>query len=413
MSRLVLLCGLLVAFHGHLKSQTINAAEYFFDADPGVGNGTALTVPGPGAAVTFTASISIAGLDPGYHLLFVRTQDSNGQWSLFDLKPFEIEAPIEQLEYFFDVDPGIGNGTLLSIPAGQLSLTGIITTASLSDGEHILFIRTRHEDEWSMLSPVAFYVHTRVTEVEYFIDTDPGFGNAASFSVSVPAGEITETPDINVGSLMDGDHYLFVRTLDALGVWSFFEPVVFTVSTPLPIELSKFTARATRNGTVTLDWTTLTERGNDYFSVQHSTDGSEFGEFARVKGAGNNPDAHSYQLVHDQPAAGLNYYRLKQVDVNGGSAFSNVVAVTLMGEGGFTVFPNPATDEWFIDFSGTEAIEPRLVELFDITGRKCLVAESKTGSLLPLRRGELASGIYLLRVSSPDGVTVVHKLSFR
>jgi hypothetical protein len=47
-------------------TQIVNKAEYFFDTDPGVGNGTAITISNPGISVVFPVSIPI-NLSPGFH----------------------------------------------------------------------------------------------------------------------------------------------------------------------------------------------------------------------------------------------------------------------------------------------------------------------------------------------------------
>src|SRR5262249_12493490 len=62
----------------------ITAAEYFFDADPGVNGGTPLTITTPGAIVTQTFNIPAGSLSLGQHFLGLRVKDQGGNWSLFD-----------------------------------------------------------------------------------------------------------------------------------------------------------------------------------------------------------------------------------------------------------------------------------------------------------------------------------------
>src|SRR5687767_10171544 len=87
----------MVIVSGFIRTsgQTISRAEYFFDTDPGLGNGTTLAVPFPSDNVVFTPAISTSGLDPGYHVLFIRTKSSDGLWSLYEHQQFIIEVPIE------------------------------------------------------------------------------------------------------------------------------------------------------------------------------------------------------------------------------------------------------------------------------------------------------------------------------
>ena len=95
-------------------AQIVNNAEYFFDHDPGPGNGTPISVSTPGVSVSFPAHIPI-NLSPGFHWLGIRVKDSDGKWSLFQRRNFYVSQPgtdlpiITKAEYFFDTDPGVGN----------------------------------------------------------------------------------------------------------------------------------------------------------------------------------------------------------------------------------------------------------------------------------------------------------------
>src|SRR5690348_12615084 len=100
---------------------TIVAAEYFFDNDPGVGNGTAVSVT---AADTITAnfSFSASSLSVGRHLFCFRTKDNLGKWSVPTITPFVVEPKGNQItkaEYFFDTDPGIGHANSYSFVAAD------------------------------------------------------------------------------------------------------------------------------------------------------------------------------------------------------------------------------------------------------------------------------------------------------
>ena len=162
--------------------------------------------------------------------------------------------------------PGVGNGTPLPITPFNSTITPIIPTTGLTDGVHYLFIRTRHDDRtWSLSDPQLFYIRTRIVKAEYFIDSDPGFGSGTPISIASPDDLITITPTLSTTALPNGNHYLFIRTIDILGKWSFFEPMMFTVDSAVPIELLDFVATATRDGRIKLQWTTATEINNDFF----------------------------------------------------------------------------------------------------------------------------------------------------
>ncbi|MCA6410354.1 MAG: hypothetical protein IM575_14625, partial [Cytophagales bacterium] len=122
-------------------SQSVVRAEYFFDTDPGAGNGTLISFTPTGGDVTFTTSISTASLSQGFHQLAIRLKESGGLWSQFEARGFYITASttdvanITAAEYFFDTDPGQGSGTPISVTAGATTnFTVSIPTASLGAG---------------------------------------------------------------------------------------------------------------------------------------------------------------------------------------------------------------------------------------------------------------------------------------
>lgn len=469
-------------------AQTIHKAEYFFDTDPGKGNGTALTIPFPSDPVTFTASISTAGLLPGHHVLFVRTRTSDYHWSLYEPKPFFIQQSIVKAEYFFDTDPGRGlavpipvflpffdSGTLtasisttglspgyhflfirtrdesghwslyqpkeffirqsivaaeyffdtdpgvrLGIPIpvvptlDQVTLTPSISAAALTPGSHLLFVRTKNESgRWSLHQPLEFFIRIPVMRAEFFVDTDPGNGNGTPFTIPVPSDLVTVNPTLTTGVLPDGTHYLFIRTRDIFGKWSLYEPQAFTVDSALPIELLEFSASAFDDYSVRVHWTTVTEHHSDYFAVQHSPDGMEFTEIARVKAAGNSMSSQHYTIIHSFPLPGKNYYRLKQVDDDGQSTLSKIVTVQMNGKVSTVVYPNPVVDQWFVDFTREDTDQERWMELFDLTGRKCEERKADRRALVKFSRQGLSAGTYVLRITSADGSVTVRKLVFQ
>src|SRR5882724_2715385 len=133
-----------------LRAQQITRAEYFFNTDPGPGSATALPVT-PGDSVVINNSIAIpTNLQPGINLLYVRTADNNGTWSFPEVSLLWIsgaQKKLSALEYFFDADPGFGNGTSIPFaPADSIAMVqNIAIPDTLRGGVHLLFVRTKNE----------------------------------------------------------------------------------------------------------------------------------------------------------------------------------------------------------------------------------------------------------------------------
>jgi len=115
------------------------------------------------------------------------------------------------------------------------------------------------------------------------------------------------------------------------------------------IYLQTLEAVSNDNGNV-LTWSTLAETDNGFFLVERSNNGIDFEKAARVKGGGTTADKQEY-IYTDLDNKGLRvFYRLVQVDLDGGASFSNTVLIHR--KGGETVFEiisleGSVTDKYF------------------------------------------------------------------
>ena len=111
----------------------------------------------------------------------------------------------------------------------------------------------------------------------------------------------------------------------------------------LPVEWSQFAAKQVDN-TVDLNWQTATESNNKGFEIEYSIDGAVWKYVDFVAGAGNSQQIQAYEYTHKTPALGQNYYRLKQIDLDGSFSYSPIRSVYFAGTAPKVhVFPNPAT----------------------------------------------------------------------
>ena len=166
----------------------------------------------------------------------------------------------------------------------------------------------------------------------------------------------------------------------------------------LPIELAAFNAVNQNAKTNLVTWTTAAEEAVDRFEVQHSRNGTDFQTIGTV--APRNAAA-SYSFVHEGPPAGVHYYRLKEVALDGASQVFHVVTVNVAGSDAFAIFPNPATGFTTVSLAGADA--GAVVRMLDSNGR--LLRELvTTDQSVELALGNLPGGVYLLQVAGPSGI---------
>jgi len=206
----------------------ITEMEYFFNADPGFGNGIPVSIT-PGTMVSEAFAVSTSALPTGVHTLHIRMKDSAGQWS--HTRSFPIiniatgNPQITKLEYFYDSDPGLGAGTSVAItPGTSLTTTFTADVNSLSNGVHTLNVRTMDEGgTWGLTHSRPLIIGStgvaNITEAEYFFDSDPGFGSGSSVAIT-PGLSVSTAFVADVSSLSNGIHNFYFRTRDASGSWS-------------------------------------------------------------------------------------------------------------------------------------------------------------------------------------------------
>lgn len=202
--------------------------------------------------------------------------------------------------------------------------------------------------------------------------------------------------------LVSGNLYRFA------GVTALQDGVRFTIGTtnmsitPLPIELVFFDAAPLPDRTVALAWTTATEWDNDHFTVERSTDLQEWTSIVEVDAVGHSNAAIDYEALDDAPEPGVNYYRIRQTDLDGTSTASFVVVVELVetSELEVLVHPNPTTGILNVRSLGADDAELEL-DLMDGRGRLLRTAVMQGGTEAhSLDLQGLAPGIYLLKVGS-------------
>jgi len=209
---ILFLCGILA------NAQLIDGAEYFWDDDPGVGNGTFIGF-NANNPIDENLAISPAGLKQGPHLLGVRTHHNDGSWSVTSVRRIVVNQ-YTSAEFFWDNDPGVG----LANPAALNSIDDFLNTEieinslGVSGGRHTLGVRTEGiGGVWSITKYETVYVPTLYTEGEYFWDTDPGVGNANSFNLSETSDTLNESVSINNNGVTRGWHNLYTRVRGKFG----------------------------------------------------------------------------------------------------------------------------------------------------------------------------------------------------
>ncbi|MCU0321198.1 MAG: T9SS type A sorting domain-containing protein [Chitinophagaceae bacterium] len=163
----------------------------------------------------------------------------------------------------------------------------------------------------------------------------------------------------------------------------------------LPVNFLSFTGKADQNK-IKLDWQTTNEINNSHFEVLKLDKNASFKTIGKVNAKNETSGINSYFHDDDTPNKGVNYYQLKQYDLDGKFSFSKMLTVHFDSKSTITLFPNPVKDRLYI------AGMPQgnnTIELFSITGARVkTISVNNTNHVMQL--SEIPSGKYVIKITN-------------
>jgi len=183
-------------------------------------------------------------------------------------------------------------------------------------------------------------------------------------------------------------------------------------SITLPVEFKSFIVQKNKTGNQ-LNWTTASEINSDHFEVEHSVNGSEFNTIMVVNASGNSSIDLRYESFHEKPPVGRNYYRIKQVDFDRRSMYSEIRVVnTEINDEGYELSPNPTTGSFDLVIPNSEA-EKTIINFFDPLGamvKSVALNRSDAEELLHFDLASYPKGFYTIEVTVGIAAPVYLKL---
>jgi PKD repeat protein len=178
----------------------------------------------------------------------------------------------------------------------------------------------------------------------------------------------------------------------------------------VPVELTSLTCNIV-NDAVQLNWQTATETNNSGFEIERSTDDKTFTKVVFVQGKGTTTEKTSYIYTDDRAPEGILYYRLKQIDFDGTSAYSGSVEINFSAPAEFYLsqnYPNPFNPTTKIKF-GLASDSKVSIKVYNLLGEQ--IASIVNGEYAAGRHEinfnaeKLSSGIYfyVINASGKDG----------
>jgi uncharacterized protein YkwD len=177
----------------------------------------------------------------------------------------------------------------------------------------------------------------------------------------------------------------------------------FNTTDALPVHLLYFSG-VSRQGKAVMGWSTGWEQGSLGFDILKSRDAQSFEKIGFVRGNGTSSETHTYSWTDEEVAPGQTYYyRLRQIDANGRSELSKIVAINVeLADRDVHLFPNPSADGRFtLVASGADQLSLQLVNTAGIELPVRTQAASASATVIPLQ--VLTPGLYWVKVQDAKG----------
>ena len=254
-----------------------------------------------------------------------------------------------------------------------------------------------------------------VTVFSPYIDVVTTGANAGAYTLTYPPGFASLGHDYLLGSVDGGTSYTVLAPVSpynvaggtvnpsSIAVPSGSSRIAFATTTMvLSFKLLSLNAVPAANSAILLNWVTGTEANNRGFYIERSADAgiswSNLG-FVSTKAAGGNSNAIlSYKFNDPSPVNGINYYRLRQTDIDGKTTLSYIVSAMISGTG-VKIYPNPVNNVLQVTGANPDA-------RFTITGMLGQTLITST-NIRAINVSALLPGNYCLQILSAGKIQTI------
>lgn len=160
------------------------------------------------------------------------------------------------------------------------------------------------------------------------------------------------------------------------------------------------------SGTAQLSWVMENETNSDYFVIERSGNGNSFDSVGAVSGL-NNAHQSDYTFTDQNLLSGNNYYRLRQMTVDGYSKYSKIICLTnaTIVTTQMKVYPNPAISTLTFSLNSTSGDEVT-IQIYNLAGVRLSAQQWQLSAGLnqqSIAINSLQAGDYILKISNRQG----------
>ena len=239
----------------------------------------------------------------------------------------------------------------------------------------------------------ALYYETDYAYPAYFPNSPLRDANLAMYGfehIPLTADSVVNVYDFMLNHVPPA-HLLENWVVKVTDVWGYTAEGTFAI---LPVEFIDFEVENEQDKQVNISWTTGSEINNDYFIIEKSKDAINYEEVTKIVSAGNSTTIKTYQYTDVLPYTSSSYYRIKQVDFDNKTSYSEIRKIYLNeSQQAFKVYPNPSTDMLLLDFEAFD--KTKSLTVYDSSGQ-LLLTEKVSNHKHSIDISQLAIGVYYI-----------------
>ena len=228
-----------------------------------------------------------------------------------------------------------------------------------------------------------------------------------SFSADASQASSTSAAPSNISWASIGTKTVNVSVSNSACMMASYSKAV-TISTTLPVQLVSFTGTVADND-AQLTWVAEKETGSRYFVIDRSTNGIDFDSIGIVASM-NASAAYTYHYTDRNIAAGNNYYRLRHIDLDDATSYSQIISLnnsTATTTGKINVYPNPAASTLNYTITSEKAGQAA-IQVFNPSGILVMtdrIQLSAGPNQQSINISRLSHGSYFLKIIDAQGNT--------
>ena len=366
-------------------------------------------------------SSQVLGLTPGvtYYVRVNSWGSTSGQITTFDLCLVELDAcggaannDWCQAPAIITASPGTFNSntssTFTQDTPGNLNS---VFCGSVENNSWYQFVATSITQTFNFTSVTGCFSGIQAEVYSITTDVNGCCTNFTSVSNCWNPGSATSGTVSATGLIIGNTYSLMVDGFG--GNVCNFSVNNWLASPILPVELVDFYGLSMPQENL-LNWQTASEMDNDYFTIYRSFNGVDFEPIGTVDGVGNSTTLNAYTFTDRDIRTGTTYYQLTQVDIDGTSIQSEMIALnrSQVDTGLLGVYPNPTQNTVNVEYNSSNELASITIELSDSRGSLVAskIVTNKGFGIVSFDLENLHKGIYFVRYISDSGLSIIKKI---